>query len=385
MPAAPIQSETVRCPWCGSTVIVPEPLRPPRPKSFTDDASTYEKSRSGLQPVHVIVGVMSLLGIMVLAGILMSGPKKASRPVSFAPSPYPRLTPTPRATPTPVGPTVLLTFGEKGTGHGLFKDAQELAVDAGGNIYVSDDTLRIQKFDSEGKFVNLWTISEKGAEDLHEGPHRLQADRAGNVYAVFGGIILKYDGETGERHGVAHGTDYITDAAMTADGGMMVVSSKDGDDELVHLGPNGRAVGRVHKFASTVAGKRLEPEALRLAVDGVGNTYALYALGSVYGEHWYDSEDLAVYKINPSGRYVSKFGSGGDAAGQFRMPVAIAVDNQGRVYVADQLGEIKVFADDGRYLESFKPPHTVTAMAFDAENHLYIVGSDRVSKLQLSK
>jgi sugar lactone lactonase YvrE len=49
------------------------------------------------------------------------------------------------------------------------------------------------------------------------------------------------------------------------------------------------------------------------------------------------------------------------------------------------MGDIQVFADDGRYLETIRPPHAVDGMAFDAENHLYVVGSNKVSKLQLSK
>jgi hypothetical protein len=386
MPAVPISSETVKCPWCGSAVIVPESLRPRR-NSFSESAPAPAKSVDPLRTLFIILGSTIVVILVAVLFFPFSRSNKNVRVVQPAPpvNRPARLAPSQTPSPAPSGPITLMTFGGEGTGPGLFKDAQEVAVDAPGNVYVSDDTLRIQKFDANGKFVNLWTISEPGAEKLHEGPRRLMADRAGNVYAVIGGLIVKYNGEDGAVRGVAHGTDYIDDAAVLADGGVMIVSSKGGDDELVHLGPNGRAVKRVHKFVSNVVSKEMDVAALRIAVDGLGNTFALYALGHVYGEHWYDSEDLSVYKYTPDGKYVSKFGSGGNAAGQFKMPVAIAIDNQSRVYVSDQMGDILVFADDGRYLETIKPPHAVDGMAFDAENHLYIVGSNKVSKLQLSK
>jgi hypothetical protein len=387
MPAVQISGEAMRCPWCGSTVIVPESLRPRR-NSFDAGAPPPPppKTVDPLRTLFIILG--SSLFIIFLALLVpwhksnrnvrdVTPPPLLPRPARFTPSPVP--------SETPAGPITLMTFGERGTGPGLFQDAAEIALDAGGNIYVSDDTLRVQKFDAAGKFVDLWTINEKGAEKLRHGPEGLLADRAGNVYVILGGVIVKYKGENGERLGVAHGTDYIENAAVLADGSLLIVSSKDGDDELVHLGANGRDAKRVHKFVSSVAGKAMAVEALRLAVDGLGNTFALYALGDVSGEHWYDSEDLAVFKFTPAGKYVSKFGSEGSAPGQFKMPGAIAIDNQGRVYVSDTFNGIEIFADDGRYLETIKPPHAVEAMAFDAENHLFIVGANKVSKLQLSK
>src|SRR5262249_30997480 len=71
------------------------------------------------------------------------------------------------------------TFGGAGTGSGLFQDASKLAVDGAGNIYVADNkSNRIQQFDANGKFLNVWQF--EGASD--KGPQALAADRAGNVY-----------------------------------------------------------------------------------------------------------------------------------------------------------------------------------------------------------
>ncbi len=63
----------------------------------------------------------------------------------------------------------------------------------------------------------------------------------------------------------------------------------------------------------------------------------------------------AVFKFSSDGRFVNRFGSSGDEPGQFHAPDAIAVDGQGRVYVSDING-IHVFDPEGRYLDTFKVP-----------------------------
>jgi DNA-binding beta-propeller fold protein YncE len=59
---------------------------------------------------------------------------------------------------------VLAVWGSKGTGDGQFDDPTSVAVDAKTNkIYVADPrNRRIQVFDSDGKFLNKWSIPEWG-------------------------------------------------------------------------------------------------------------------------------------------------------------------------------------------------------------------------------
>ena len=46
---------------------------------------------------------------------------------------------------------------------GLFSFPQDLAVDSGGNVYVSDyGNRRIQKFDNDGNFLHTWGIKGSG-------------------------------------------------------------------------------------------------------------------------------------------------------------------------------------------------------------------------------
>ena len=64
---------------------------------------------------------------------------------------------------------------------------------------------------------------------------------------------------------------------------------------------------------------------------------------------------------------------------------AIAVDNQGRIYVSDFKG-IQVFDPTGRYLNLIDVPGAVFGMAFDDQNNLYVVtNTPRVIKLAIVK
>jgi hypothetical protein len=198
-------------------------------------------------------------------------------------------------------------------------------------------------------------------------------------------VRTKLDGATGEVLGAARGTDYIHDAALLPDGGMFIVSQKGNDDELVLLGGDGRAARRTHRFITSLLDKELEVEALRVAADGTGQAFALYAIGGVSGEHWYDNEDLAVFKFSPEGKYVSRFGGGGHEPGQFGVPSGLAVDNQSRVYVCEPFDKIHVYAADGRFLQTLKAPHSDEAMAFDSQNNFYVAGGSKVSKLVLDR
>jgi DNA-binding beta-propeller fold protein YncE len=83
----------------------------------------------------------------------------------------------------------LLSFGSNGTGNGEFSGVEHMATDKFDNIYVNDPQLgdsgngepRVQKFDSNGKFITKW-----GSNGTENGqfidPEHLAVDSEGNVY-----------------------------------------------------------------------------------------------------------------------------------------------------------------------------------------------------------
>lgn len=379
-----IEAPLVKCQYCNSLVVVPSELRPPLAQP-PPEAPRLNFGQTD-QPKRVAFAVVALIVFTAAVGFLIARNSRSNKYGGVNVNP----TRTPfRPTPPPTGYRVAYTFGGEGTGPGLFKDSMGVAVDGEGRVYVSDETRRVQRFDPSGQFLNTWDIplETKWYRKLRGGPLKILANPSGYVYAVLAGVVMKFDGETGEVLGAAHGSDYIQDAALVppVGAGLLLVSQKGEDDELVQLGIDGRAERRTHRFVSSQLDKKLEVEALRVAAGPGGETYALYCIGGVEGEHSYDDEDIAVFRFSSEGKYLARFGGEGHAPGQYGPPTALAADGRGRVYVLETFDAIHVFEPDGRYVRTLKAPHGVEALAFDLQDNLYVAGGHKVSKLVLDK
>ncbi len=282
---------------------------------------------------------------------------------SSATTAAPAKTATPAVTAVPGFGSVLLSFGSKGTGAGLFDDARGVAVDGSGSIYVSEYTSgRIQKFDATGQFIKGWIPTGKT-------PIRaLAADQNTNVYAIRDSAILKYNGGTGDLITKFKSTDNYDDIATTLDGGFVAVAASPNDD-FVRYNAKGTQVSRIKKAISSQIQTAVIP---RVAVDGQGNIYAVESLT------W------SVFKFGADGKFVTKFGGKGDEPGQIHAPQAIAIDKQGRVFVSDING-IQIFSADGRFIERMslpKPSLVAFGMTFNAQGDLLIAARDQVLKLK---
>jgi len=315
--------------------------------------------------ILVLVPVLAVLGVVIA---MIAGFTSAIRTVSKPPVVSTRSTPDgPKGGLQPEKglATVLLKFGSKGIGPGMFSDARSIGLDAGGNIYVGEYTGgRIQVFDSTGKFVTQWNADPKM-------PVRaLAADRKGTVYVVQSGKIQKFQGLTGESLGSIgfSGGSGFDDVTTTASGGLVAAWYQNRDD-IVVLDSNGRVLKTIAGAISSATGNsELDT---RVAVDGLGNIYALGTFNN------------GVFKFGPDGKYLNRFGGDGDQPGQFRAPQSIAVDGQGRVYVSDIKG-IQRFDSDGRYLDSFRADgSTASGMIFNDKNELFVVAREKVVKLSL--
>lgn len=256
-------------------------------------------------------------------------------------------------------------YGGPGIGPGLFNDTRHVAIDGTGYIYTSDYTGgRIQRFGLDGKFISLWMMNAK------KPLTGLAADRGGKVYVVQGGDITRFDGNSGQPLGRLEYDEGwgFEDVAVTAEGGLIASWYKNRDD-LVRFDWQGKVTTTLQ---AAISGITEESELnIKVAADGLGN---VYALGTFHN---------AVFKFNSSGKFVNRFGSDGDEPGQFRAPSAIAVDGQGRVYVADFKG-VQVFDGDGRYLGRIGVTGPASGLAFDVQNALWVMARTRLFKYQVT-
>jgi DNA-binding beta-propeller fold protein YncE len=308
-----------------------------------------------------IVGV--ILGGLAAVGALAPTFYSVSRTVKESDNPIRFGGPTtPKGKEKPNGfANVLLEFGREGIGPGMFTDARSVAVDGDGRIYVGEYTGgRIQVFDPTGKFVSQWNFGDR--KSLLRG---LAADRKGTVYVVTGGSIDRYRGETGEKLGpLDYERSGFDDVAAGADGGLVAAWHSNRDD-IVTFDANGKVTLKIPAAISTASGD--SELSMRVAVDGSGYIYALGRFND------------AIFKFGRDGKFINRFGSRGDGAGQLRAPLSIAVDGFGRVYVGDMKG-IQIYDADGRYLNLIDIKNAPFGIVFNDKNELFVVARDHVAK-----
>lgn len=382
------EDESIRCPFCGSSVVLQEDFR--AEADVTVEAPTTTEPQhseawvvgilsslaASLPILGIIIGIGVAIGVPLLIAISNAIPAPTPTPV---PAPTRAPTPTPLPTPTPAFASVMLRFGGSGTGPGLFADARSIALDGVGNIYVADfKGGRVQVFDPTGQFTTQWFVG-----DSTTLISSLAANRQGNVYVVADGTILRYEGVSGrllEQLQYAEG-DRFHAITTTPDGGLIatwyeeregLITSIEGHrDDLVRFNPEGEVAWVIRGIISSQTD---DPELDNLpAVDGLGN---ILVLGGEF--------QPAVFKFTPEGRFIDKFGSHGQEVGQFSFPGAIALDSQSRVYIADTKG-IQVFDENGRYLDVFNVDSGVFAMLFNDREELFVLTGTEVVKLVVNQ
>jgi len=355
---------TVRCDYCHSQLIAPDELagRPAQVVRIQFGLGSGGKFPKWVWLLMAIPLFALVIGGLVAVGVLAPTFRSVSR--TDTPPSKPLVPAAPKKEAKNSFGTVVFNIGREGIGPGMFTDARSIAVDGAGRIYVGEYTGgRIQVFDDAGKFVSQWSIGDR--KTLLRG---LAADRKGTVYVVQGGGIDRYQGETGEKIGqVQYERSGFDDVATMGDGGLVAAWQSNRDD-IVTFDKNGKVVRTIPAAISGTSGD--SELSMRVAADGAGYIYALGRFND------------AVFKFGRDGKFINRFGSGGDQPGQLRAPYSIAVDGYGRVYVGDMKG-IQVFDSNGRYLTLLNVEGMAFGMVFNDKNELFVVARSHVVKFKL--
>jgi DNA-binding beta-propeller fold protein YncE len=221
----------------------------------------------------------------------------------------------------------VLMWGEWGSGDGQFRYPQGIAVDSGGNVFVSDnENHRIQEFTADGQF--LTSIGGFGYDPgQFRWPAGLAFDPAGNLYVadasndriqVFGpdGGFLRTWGARGSGEGELW---YPYDVALDPSGHVYVV------DALNH---------RIQVFDAT--GSFLRGWGSRGSGDGqfeYPGGIAVDAAGFVYVA---DTANDRIQKFDANGQFIGVIASAGNGEGEVNAPGQLRFDSSGRLVVPDK-------------------------------------------------
>lgn len=202
-----------------------------------------------------------------------------------------------------------------------------------GNECLDSDLDPILKFDLNGNVVQSF------GSGLFIWPHGLDVDREGNVWVT--DAVSPKNTPPGKR------------------GHQVVKFGPDGKVRLV-LGTPGVPGGGPDHFNS--------PSDVAVAANG-----DIFVADS----HSFDEGNNRVVKFAKDGRFLKAWGKTGYAPGEFRMLHSIAIDADGRVFVADRgNNRVQIFDQEGKFLAQWTQFGRPSGITFDDKGRIYVTDSE---------
>ncbi len=278
----------------------------------------------------------------------------------------------------------LRSFGTSRMTPGVMTAPRGLAADPTGRLLVSDTVAnRVQLFSpGSDAFAGAWT-SAGGPRPGFNAPAGIGVDPRGSVYITDQGNerIVRLWGDTTFLSELGGPAD--TGGAQLSGAGAVAVARSSGEiyvadaghNRVLAYGPNGslRAKwGAEGGSGSSGSGSGEFNHPAAVAVDDGGEVFVA------------DQGNDRVVELSAEGSVLRQWGSTGSTDGRFHAPSAIAVDGAGRVYVLDSGdNRVEVFDSEGRFLEKWGLRGTglgelsqPTALALDCAGSVYVADTN---------
>lgn len=232
------------------------------------------------------------------------------------------------------------------SGKVLFQLAEPygMAVDSKNNLYVADQKVgAIFIFNTETREVEL--IKNK----THAHFARiigLAMDDNDRLFVSDPGLrhILTFDANHKAEDVISDGMVEPGGLALDKENRLLYVADVELDQILVYDADSFKLLRKIgttgHKHELTTPGDFSKPTAV--AVDQDGNLYVC------------DTLNNRIEIFDADGKFVSTFGKAGDGPGYFARPKGVAIDSDGHIWVADGMQDrVQVFNKDAQLLISF--------------------------------
>ncbi len=231
---------------------------------------------------------------------------------------------------------------------------------------------RLLVFDRQGKFIRQWGGLGKGPLKFHE-PSGMTSGNKGDAYVMdaWNGAVKGFDENGKEVLDLELGDNsgFYGPRGIAFDGQNFVIADT-GSHRVVIISPKDNIVAAFGKMGKG-SGEFNGP--LDVAADGKGNYYVA------------DSGNNRMQWLNAEGKVLKTFNYDGSVP-------AVAVDKEGRIYVAISSNDsrVRVYDSKGGYLGDLKDQNgsgaafgDVHSMNISGDDVLMISGGSRVSMFQL--
>jgi sugar lactone lactonase YvrE len=311
----------------------------------------------------------------------------------------------------------ILGWGGNGSDNGKFLEPTGITVDQDGYVYVADTyNHRIQKFDAGGLYITQW--GEEGSGDgefdflYSTGKIGIEIDSDGYVcvgdhfriqkfdssgsfltsWSSFGSANTSFDSPSGLALGM-EGFLYVSDTHNNC------VKKFDFEGNIQNFSDSVTTLGICNTTGGTGDGEFKDPIGIALdsegyiyVVDTVNNRVQKFSSNGQLIGWWGKDENRYTGWHDPgSGAFPNR--SGGAENGAFDLPMGIAIDTDGYVYVSDSRNNrIQKFDSQGNYItkwgaeghgdREFLMPLGIAVRRVNGANFVYVAdyGNDRVQK-----
>jgi sugar lactone lactonase YvrE len=206
-------------------------------------------------------------------------------------------------------------------------------------------------FDETGKLVRQFGAG------MFVFPHGIHVDRDGNVWVTDGNDNLPRRGR-----------------GDPADKPLPPPPAKIVGHQVVKFSPEGKVLLTLGKAGGNPAEKVEDPASFYQPNDVV-----TLANGDILVGEGHNNPTVShrIVRFNKDGKYLGQFGERGTGDGQFMQPHGLAVDAQGRLYVADRgNNRIQVMTPEGKFIASWPQFSRPSGVAVDSKGTVYSADSE---------
>ena len=219
---------------------------------------------------------------------------------------------------------------------------------------------------------HIWAYDRCGAIGLTGGCDTSNVDPVVKFHRETGAVITSFGaGEFVLPHGIHvdhDGNVWLTDLMGndTNTKGHQVIKFSPAGDVLLRLGEAGvpgRGPGQLNEPCDVV----IAPNGDIFVADGHSGQFGAGPLGKTG----------RILKFDKDGTFIKEWGEIGEDQGEFRTPHALAMDSQGRLFVADRGNHrIQIFNQNGNYIDSYYQFGRVSGLFITQDDMLYAIDSE---------